>query len=324
MASEEGIGVRFHPDSYCESVMFGVMLDCIKKEKTEILCESIRVTAADIEAIKKYMCNEFNTVVADHREVLAMSPNGVFPKYCCIHIASIDRNDIPRIMLYGTAAFIEKTKADVYAFSSHVGATINWVYDKYMNSIEIPLNTARMPADAMYPFVEKPLKEYYDSFYKSSANVLICIGEPGTGKTTFLRGMLASLNISAMLSYDASTFDSDQFFVNFMGSSSGAMIVEDADIMLTPRTDGNSSMQRFLNAGDGLVTLPQRKLIFTTNLPNTKNIDPALVRSGRCFDVLRFRKLAPAEIASLCADMRIQMRPEFNEPQTLAYVMNRG
>lgn len=324
MAGEPIAQITFHPDTYCETVMFGVMSDCIKKEKTEILCDEIRVTGSDIDSLKIYMRSNFNTVLVDRREALGMTPNREFPEYCCIHVAHIDRNDIPKIRLYGTDDFIEKTKAAIYAFSSPVGPTINWVYDKYMNTVEIPLDVSRMPADAMYPFVGKPLKDYYTDFYHSSANVLICIGEPGTGKTTFLRGMLAALNIAAMLSYDAATFDSDQFFVNFIGSSSRAMIVEDADIMLTPRTDGNSSMQRFLNAGDGLVTLPRRKLIFTTNLPNTKNIDPALVRSGRCFDVLKFRKLTPTEIAALCADKNIPVRPEFNEPQTLAYVMNRG
>lgn len=317
--------VAFHPDSYCEAVMHQAMTDALNERHSHLLYGKVRVTASSIDAVKAYMRDKFDTVFTSSREALAMAPvGGKFPSSCFVYITRIDRNDIPRINLYGTHEFVEKTKADIVALGHPVGATINWVYNKYMNTMEIPVNPSHLPHDAMYPFLGKPLDQYYREFYESSANVLICIGEPGTGKTTFLRGMLQSLGVSATLSYDPATFDSDEFFVNFVESGSNILVVEDADILLSPRTDGNSSMQRFLNAGDGLVTLPNRKLVFTTNLPNTKNIDPALVRSGRCFDVLKFRKLASAEIASLCADMHIQMRPEFNEPQTLAYVMNRG
>jgi ATP-dependent 26S proteasome regulatory subunit len=69
------------------------------------------------------------------------------------------------------------------------------------------------------------------------------------------------------------------------------MVIEDSDTFLRARTDGNTMMHRFLNVGDGLVTTKGKKLIFSTNLPSTKDIDPALIRPGRCFDVLNFNLL---------------------------------
>jgi ATP-dependent 26S proteasome regulatory subunit len=47
-------------------------------------------------------------------------------------------------------------------------------------------------------------------------------------------------------------------------------------------------MHRFLNVGDGLVTTKGKKLIFSTNLPSIRDVDSALVRPGRCFDILNF------------------------------------
>jgi len=38
-----------------------------------------------------------------------------------------------------------------------------------------------------------------------------------------------------------------------------------------------------------------RKIVFTTNLPNVRDLDEALVRPGRCFARLRTRGLRPAE-----------------------------
>jgi ATP-dependent 26S proteasome regulatory subunit len=42
-------------------------------------------------------------------------------------------------------------------------------------------------------------------------------------------------------------------------------------------------MSRFLNISDGLIKLPNKKLVFTTNVTNFENIDSALLRPGRCF-----------------------------------------
>ena len=38
-----------------------------------------------------------------------------------------------------------------------------------------------------------------------------------------------------------------------------------------------------------------RKILFTTNLPNVHDIDPALMRPGRCFATLHTRSLTPTE-----------------------------
>ena len=58
-------------------------------------------------------------------------------------------------------------------------------------------------------------------------------------------------------------------------------------------------MHRFLNVGDGLVTTKGKKMIFSTNLPSIRDIDSALVRPGRCFDILTFSALDEAEAAKL-------------------------
>ena len=44
-----------------------------------------------------------------------------------------------------------------------------------------------------------------------------------------------------------------------------------------------------------------KKLIFSTNLPSISDIDPALIRPGRCFDILSFN-LLKREDAQLLAD----------------------
>jgi ATP-dependent 26S proteasome regulatory subunit len=58
-------------------------------------------------------------------------------------------------------------------------------------------------------------------------------------------------------------------------------------------------MHRFLNVGDGLVTTKGKKMIFSTNLPSIRDIDSALIRPGRCFDIVEFKPLNLSDAKNL-------------------------
>jgi hypothetical protein len=46
-------------------------------------------------------------------------------------------------------------------------------------------------------------------------------------------------------------------------------------------------------------------MIFSTNLPSVRDIDPALVRAGRCYDIVEFRNLTIDEGTKLSKKMNI-------------------
>lgn len=91
------------------------------------------------------------------------------------------------------------------------------------------------------------------------------------------------------------------------------IVIEDADILLSPRASGNKVMAELLNATSGLGSSFERKVIFTTNLTNREDIDEALMRPGRCFDVLDFRTLTPMEAIEARAAAGL---PKFQETPT--------
>lgn len=91
-------------------------------------------------------------------------------------------------------------------------------------------------------------------------------------------------------------------------------VIEDADFLLQPRTNGNMMMGQLLNEVDGVGSHYARKLVFTTNLSSTEDIDPALLRDGRCFGVFDFRKLTPTEAV---AARKAAGLPEFEEAPTI-------
>jgi adenylate kinase family enzyme len=197
------------------------------------------------------------------------------------------------VRAYGDVDFCEEQIEIVEDNFDVVSSYVEWVYTSDGNSVNVPLNRDRLPVAEMYPFLkDESLEDYYDRYMASSANILLLIGPPGTGKTTFIRGLLAHRNCSAIVTYDAGILEKDSFFAKFIEDDSEVMVLEDSDAFLKSRSDGNTMMHRFLNVGDGLVTTKGKKMIFSTNLPSIRDIDSALIRPGRCFDIVEFKPLS--------------------------------
>lgn len=195
--------------------------------------------------------------------------------------------------------------------------SVEWMHDLEDTPLKLPLAVGKLPTKALYPFLEKDPLELYDQFRASPANVLLLIGPPGTGKTSFIRGFLQHTRCSATLSFDPKILEKDRFFAEFLSGGTEALVLEDADNFLHSREDGNEVMHRFLSIGNGLVSLPNKKLIFSTNLQSLQHIDAALTRPGRCFAVLNFRALAPAEVPAAAQALGVPV-PEVATPVTLA------
>jgi tRNA uridine 5-carbamoylmethylation protein Kti12 len=173
----------------------------------------------------------------------------------------------------------------------------------YQDTIEVDFNPVATP------FIED-VNAYIEKFLNSKAPVLILQGEPGTGKTTFVKYLLQTMqskvqekreDFKAMYSFDENIFYLSDFYKRIIYDDYDVLVLEDINEVLYKNQDEDklNPINKFLSVTDGLIS-KYKKIIITTNIESKHHINQALLRPGRCYDVIPFRKLEGIEIDNLC------------------------
>ena len=213
-----------------------------------------------------------------------------------------------RVGIYATTKdALFQTKASVENILSYTAPNIVCEVEWYYNSSGIEWESLNEELDETvyaeaYPFIPD-LNDFVERYIRSNAAILLLIGPPGTGKTRFIKHILrkmaelaGSQTVAAMYTSDQDVLESDVMYINFVKSSTQALVLEDLDFNLRKRMDGNPVMLKLLTASDSFISSKHKKIILTTNLPSVLNTDEALLRPGRCFEVVQTRALTLSEV----------------------------
>lgn len=160
-----------------------------------------------------------------------------------------------------------------------------------------------------------------------TANGLILLhGKPGTGKTTYIRHLIANVNAKFIyFPVDFLNSIDEPNFIPFISKYPGSvLVIEDCEKAIMSREHGNASMllSNLLNLGDGLLSDALKLKIICTFNSNLRNIDKALLRKGRLIARYEFDNLETKK-ANLLAK-KLNLNITYDSPQNLADIYGSG
>jgi SpoVK/Ycf46/Vps4 family AAA+-type ATPase len=158
---------------------------------------------------------------------------------------------------------------------------------------------------------------------KKSKGIVLLHGKPGTGKTSYIRHLISSIDKPKIyLPTDLSHHLASPDFLPFLQyHSDSILIIEDAENIIQQRQGGDSgAISNLLNLCDGLLSdLLHIQIVCTFNTSISK-IDSALLRQGRLIASYYFDELSIEKAQQLVSENNLNF--EVKKSMTLAEIFN--
>jgi len=159
------------------------------------------------------------------------------------------------------------------------------------------------------------------AFNSRQAGASVLRGEPGTGKTSFIRHLVAKLRATHRFYYlpvHAYGYLAAPEMVEFWlrqsrltPESKKVVVLEDAEDLLMERgTDNQAKVSNLLNIADGLLgEFLQVHLVCTVNTPLDR-LDPAIMRPGRLVAFREFKRLNREQARRIAEKKGLELRKD--------------
>lgn len=161
------------------------------------------------------------------------------------------------------------------------------------------------------------------SMTNSKTGLYLFHGEPGTGKTTYIKSLTQLIPKKKFIYIPEFMIDSlasPDIIPTFLKYKDNVFILEDSENKLLKRSN-NTLLSTILNMTDGILAdILQSQFIITFNCP-LDQIDPAILRPGRCKYNYEFSKLSIQDSKTLL--LSINGNPNLiSEPMSIAQIYN--
>lgn len=162
---------------------------------------------------------------------------------------------------------------------------------------------------------------------ENNKGLVLLYGEPGTGKTSYIRYLSSNLKEKRMIYLSPNMFRalSDPALIQlFTRYSNSILVLEDAELALRKRmpSENNPSVSNILNLSDGLLSDCLNIQIVATFNSDLKEIDDALLRKGRLIAKYEFSKLNEDRIKNYCDKNNIEFNSLDTKTVTISNLIN--
>lgn len=264
--------------------------------------------------------------------------NSVFKKYKGDKIRMYIRGN--SVEVYGSVFCVSEEIAQkawnaVIKYEDADDTTELFMHSYFMNNGHLDDSSKQIKSDELnyisekyYPYIDTTIM--FDQFFTGAENILLLVGEPGLGKSKMSTLALKhAFKHPDKLPYDkiaenpaldnqfitvvyvksTDVLVNDKFWRELAKMQADICIIDDLDYMLTKRDSEvttsedqkkNDFLNQFLSFTDGVEKF-KTKFIITTN-QKYDDIDSALLRKGRLFDILELRQLDKQEALDIWKD----------------------
>lgn len=158
---------------------------------------------------------------------------------------------------------------------------------------------------------------------KNDKGMVLLHGKPGTGKTYYIRYLVASLkkDVIFLPSNLATSITSPDLISVLMMNSNSIFVIEDAENVIMDREkNGMSPVTALLNISDGLLSDCLNIQVICSFNTDLSRIDNALMRKGRLIAKYEFRELDISKAQALSDKLGYKTKIEV--PMTLSAIYN--
>tara|TARA_R110001583_G_scaffold97083_3_gene241812 strand:+ start:3468 stop:4544 length:1077 start_codon:yes stop_codon:yes gene_type:complete len=170
--------------------------------------------------------------------------------------------------------------------------------------------------------IDKVLKKVLSE--KSNGLVLLH-GKPGTGKTTYLKSLITSIDKKMVFvpPFLVESITHPNFLPFLLKHSNSILIIEEAEKIIAQRNGGDSTgVSNLLNLTDGIVGDCLNIQVIATFNTSRERIDEALLRKGRLLAEHEFGPLSVEDSNALLKELHKKHKTD--TPMTLADIYNHG
>lgn len=202
-----------------------------------------------------------------------------------------DEEDLPVIGLVSYS-----NNGEYYVVESEINETVIDIDKNYNDDFKDPY-------DSIIEFIESDERK---------SGLILLNGEPGTGKTYFLRHLITKFkdkNFILITPHIAARLASPEFMNFLIENKDSIFILEDCEQVIMDRKSNSfsSAVSSVLNMSDGLMSdVFNGKFICTFNA-DTTIIDEAILRKGRCFAKYTFGKLEEKKTKKLLKERGVKL-----------------
>jgi len=218
---------------------------------------------------------------------------------------------------------------DKFLFEEKLNSVIHTIFrDEHGGIVFEPFETVVPEGYSVEKYYTKDFqpihKHIVDNLQKNESGLYLFHGEPGTGKTTYIK-YLASVLKRDVIYVPVAFIDSlvdPSFLPALLKKRHSVLVIEDAEKALLAREPGDSSslVSAILNITDGIMgNVFSISVIATYNSPRA-GIDKALLRKGRLKGEHKFDKLDVEQVQKILDDNKINFTAK--APMSLAEIFN--